>query len=293
MQSLTARIVGWRNRLIRIFKTYYFKYKKPRRYKKYHERYPQHHQRHKLPVSARIDGIANQLEAYKEQQESSERKRRAREILTIVGLFGAAFFAALQWRVFRQQAADFRDQGQRQLRAYVFPDDVSIENADADLSKAESAAPRFDVKIKNYGITPAYNVTNIVGGTFAPFPLNIGQVWHLNSGQSISVFFLPPGRRDQAFAYILGATSPLNQEQKRLLGQGVMAIYLFGETTYIDTFDKLRCTRFIYYVGGDAGFNGSAVVNAKNGGQDSDRNCEIPTLQPRDIILPIVPHYKL
>jgi hypothetical protein len=151
-QPALDRILG----LIRKAQSYYVK--KPTRRAKYRQRYRQGHQRHNLSFTAGIDRIADQLEAYKEQQEASERRRRAREIWTITGLFTAAAFAALQWGVFKEQAADFRDQERRQLRAYLGTTEMQFSCGDCLPTKDD----RLEAITNNYGQTPATVLYGIV-----------------------------------------------------------------------------------------------------------------------------------
>ena len=142
--------------LIGKFQTYYLKKKKPPGRIKHRKRYSYAQHQRTLSIPARLDGIADQFEAYKEQQDANEHKRAAREILTILGLFGAAFFAALQWGVFRQQGIDFRDQEQRQLRGYLGIMTMDFSCKDCLPTTSDS----LDVTTDNFGQTPLYIINS-------------------------------------------------------------------------------------------------------------------------------------
>ena len=149
----------------------------------------------------------------------------ARRTFWVVLFYTAATFALLivNWRVARIAG----DTEERQLRAYVFPDHVQIHNT----SKTSDAAPKLEIQIKNTGITPAYHVISLVGGKFLPFPSEVGGI-RLQPGPGVmkiaSVFYLPNGGVAKASANVDGALVPLTAEQKRLLGDGSAAIYLYG-----------------------------------------------------------------
>jgi hypothetical protein len=152
----------------------------------------------------------------------------------------------------------------------------------------------LEILIKNSGITPAYHVINLVGGALLPFPFPFSEK-RVQPGPGMmkiaSVFFLPNGGVSTAFANVDGAPVPLTAEQKRLLGDGRAAIYLYGYIVYYDAFEIMRCTRYNYYVGGDAGFNGTDMKNGTEW-QDVDKNCYEPAEVPPPLILPEVPHYQ-
>jgi hypothetical protein len=130
--------------------------------------------------------------------------------------------------------------------------------------------------IKNTGLTPAYDV-DVLGGAFLDAFPGIYNVRYerLRSGDR-SDLVLGAGATDPIPIVIENANRPLTSEQKCLLNNGRTAIYLVGEIIYRDTFSILWCTRFAYYIGGDAGFYGIGMSIAP-GKQKADKNCHEPT----------------
>jgi len=66
------------------------------------------------------------------------------------------------------------------------------------------------------------------------------------------------------------------------------------DIVYYDAFQIMRCTRYNYYVGGDAGFNGTEMKNGTEG-QDADKNCYEPAEPAKGLpplVLPEVHHYE-
>jgi hypothetical protein len=166
--------------------------------------------------------------------------RRLSEPLTVVTLLLFVATVGLVWET-RVLVNDARESSERQLRAYVLPtsrgqiDDFGIE-------KAIKATLEF----KNSGQTPAYKLRIkmlISAGTF-PLPKN-----------------LPPEPIDPKIRLILGPGTtymtvaqmvrPLNLEEMNQIKAGIAAVYVFGEIDYWDAFDRHRCTRFRYFMGGN------------------------------------------
>jgi hypothetical protein len=210
---------------------------------------------------------------------------------TFLAALAAAIFTGRQVAILGQQLTVARDTEQRQLRAYVFPDHAVISNADDDVS---TQPVTIFMMFKNSGITPAYKVTNIGAAILLPFPFHV-DIRNVNIPEfkikTASSSYLAAGAPYQtASVYVDGAIEPLNADQKESLRNGSTAIYFFGEITYYDTFDILRCTRYEYYVGGDFGFHGSDMVNAPEG-QEADLDCQPPKANPV-LDLPQVPHYE-
>jgi hypothetical protein len=216
----------------------------------------------------------------------------SRRTFWVVFFYTAVTFALLvvNWQI----AGTAKDTEERQLRAYVFPDEVQIHDADADTSKTSTRAPNVEITIKNTGITPAYQVINIIGAAIRSFPYHFGNI-RISPGpgimQTASVFFLPNGGQSQAFANVDGALFPLTVEQKRTLAEGSAAIYLYGYIGYFDAFGIMRCTRYNFYAGGDAGFHGAQMKNG-NEGQDTDKDCYQPAETNPALVLPEIPHYQ-
>jgi hypothetical protein len=242
--------------------------------------------------------IHSYLTHYKRNRSETRHHRNpnivwSRRTFWVVFFYTAVTFALLvvNWQI----AGTAKDTEERQLRAYVFPGSVQIHDADEDITKTSELAPSLQVEIKNTGITPAYNVISLIGGALLDFPSHLDPrdiAIAPGLAENASVYFLPNGGTSIAFTNVAGATLPLTVEQKRLLFYGKTAIYLFGYIWYYDAFGIVRCTRYKYYAGGDAGFKGAAMKNASEG-QDADKDCRRPTEETKPLlILPEVPHYQ-
>jgi hypothetical protein len=172
----------------------------------------------------------------------------------------------------RDQVNIAKDTEQRQLRAYVFPT-VSIANVNGDVSKIETTTPKIEMIIKNFGLTPAYEIDIMGLARLYEFPASIS-IHYERVGTRKSVN-LAPGATDPAPIAIENVNGPLTKDQKLALINKSAAIYLIGEILYRDAFSKLWCTKFSYYVGGDAGFYGIGMADASEG-QETDKNCHEP-----------------
>lgn len=186
-----------------------------------------------------------------------------------------------------------KDTERRQLRAYIFPDQVMIYNVDGDVTRTAKEPPKLEVVIKNTGITPGYAITNLVAGVILSFPTITSPAdipMSENKYRNRSVSTLPAGGVEISYSDIVGAEIPLTAAQKKSLNDGEKAIYLFGEIIYRDAFDIVRCTRYVFYVGGDAGFNGTTMKHAGQG-EEADKNCREPQIV-KPFPLPVVPHHQ-
>jgi hypothetical protein len=120
------------------------------RQQKYHERYPNNQRRGPLAISAHIYAVANKPEAYQRQQERSERRRAAREKLTIGGIFITAFLALGPGWIFYNQLEEMREE----RRAWVGPVSAGFPTRLPQVGNAAFAV----VQYHNTGREPAIDV---------------------------------------------------------------------------------------------------------------------------------------
>jgi hypothetical protein len=120
------------------------------RQQKYHERYPNNQRRGPLAIPAHIYAVANKLEAYQRQQERSERRRAAREKLTIGGIFITAFLALGQGWIFYNQLEEMREE----RRAWVGPLSAGFPNGLPQVGNPGTVT----VQYHNTGREPAIDV---------------------------------------------------------------------------------------------------------------------------------------
>lgn len=211
---------------------------------KYSERYHHAQYRQKYSIPARLDGIAHQLNAYQKQQKANERRRATREILTVAGLFTAAFFAALQWAIFRQQASDFRDQERRQLRAYISIDKPSVSGLFL------GGSPFAWVHLVNSGQTPAMNVHSGARWAIKEFPLGPppqlpGFDWNMTTRSNEPIGPHMEKIKPTERLPIWLASEPIGG-----IRSGKSAFYMYGEAHYEDVFGQPWHTRWCFFLSG-------------------------------------------
>jgi hypothetical protein len=197
-------------------------------------------------------------------------------IWTTAAGFGLWIFAAaLQAQQYVNQAAAAKkptidEIAKRQLRANVLVESIETTNIDDDLMTiGPDKIPSIRIVARNFGQTPAHNVTHRVSARVAGFPppSDLFRAPNLTGGSSE---IMGPGGRS---IFEVGAGQPLNDSQKTLLGLGRLAVYLFGRIDYTDDFGDMRCTKFRYMVGGSVGFNGNAM-SAMSDGNEVDSDCD-------------------
>jgi hypothetical protein len=186
-------------------------------------------------------------QAKKEKQNQAAANRRA-ELITII----IAFATAVQAIALIITIIVMLRTTRRQLRAYVFVNDISIFNVanplhplakDYKKTGAEISRPNdgpiIAMTIKNSGQTPAYEVVNEGHMCIQEFPL-ISNLPTEPPSKFITKTAIPPG----------GITTknltmrPLTKEEIAQLRNGTMAIYVYGKIIYKDTFGKISFTNF-------------------------------------------------
>jgi hypothetical protein len=157
-------------------------------------------------------------------------------IAVIVAVVGFLQFIALFFTFFVM-----RDSEKRQLRAYVFPDRIILENA------VGSIPPKLVMIVKNCGQTPALEMTcqsDVIFGAYPPININFS-VGPASSPESCGA--LGPGvviTHDHPLA------SPMSSEQLAGIRSETVAIYFYGYMSYRDVFKKWHRTNFrVYYTG--------------------------------------------
>jgi hypothetical protein len=132
----------------------------------------------------------------------------------------------------------------RQLRAYVFV-------AQATIIDPDGIDPRLDLRIRNFGQTPAYDVavSGIVGG-FNPHDARLFPDPPKDSGLSRFVF----GPNQDALKYFELRTLLNPNTMKGLRSRDQHILYAWGEITYRDAFEKVRYAKYRLSIGGPEGW---------------------------------------
>ena len=137
------------------------------------------------------------------------------------------------------------DTAKRQLRAYVLLDpDKPIEK----LRVAVGEEPQFVLKMKNFGLTPAYKLIVLRGSAFAPWPLPDSMDLTIR-GPVDGVQIVPPGG-----VHFWGSSvdaphgNVVTQEAFNSMRVGNIRFYIFGRINYLDAYDIARYTHFCLVV---------------------------------------------
>ena len=159
-----------------------------------------------------------------------------------VGAFtGCLFFATvLLWRVTNDTLKHAERTAERQLRAYVLTEGGAIKLLQEELAfDGRRAHVEFHIRVKNFGQTPAYNLTNWMfidvfdwdyTGPFTAAP--------------------PPDQRPSSSPLGPGNGTFLNDwrtiSPKSFAGikDGTKAIFIWGEVNYVDAFGNERFVKF-------------------------------------------------
>lgn len=152
-------------------------------------------------------------------------------IVTAMATATAAWYTRAQWET-------SLDNGRRQLRAYVFPDQANL------IWEGTTKPTMAEIVIKNSGQTPAYKVSTglMIGSIEYPLRDNLS-VPSTPSKPTV----VPPVASTTLSA---GMAHPLTADQLKAIQKGTQAIYVFGEIAYTDAFGECRMTRYrLYYTG--------------------------------------------
>jgi hypothetical protein len=158
-------------------------------------------------------------------------------VITAIATATAAWYT-------RREAMSSVDNGRRQLRAYVFPDQASL------LWQGTGKPTVSEVVIKNTGLTPAYRLSTAAVIGVADYPMQAPISVPAMSGNHTVV---PP---TGSYTLSVAMEKPLTGEQLGAIQKGKQAIYVFGNIAYADAFDECRMTQYRFYytgAGGDAG----------------------------------------
>jgi hypothetical protein len=148
-----------------------------------------------------------------------------------------------------------RETAERQLRAYVLPSGAEI------LNMVVGSTPLARVEIKNFGQTPAYDLTHIHGFAFLNWPLD-EELPPPKSPIQTSRTFLGPGGtgtgvRPADRIFSAGANDDVINR--------TMAFYVYGEIIYKDAFGRRRTTQYRYFHTGIPGMGPGNLITHQDG----------------------------
>jgi hypothetical protein len=152
-------------------------------------------------------------------------------IVTAMATATAAWYTRKEWQ-------SSVDNGRRQLRAYVFPDQ-------ANLVWEGTAKPTLaEIVIKNSGQTPAYSLSTATVVRVDDYPpRNDPSIPAMPSTHTV----VPPAG---SYSLSIALPRPLTGDQLKAIQKGTQAIYAFGEIAYADAFGECKLTRYKFYYSG-------------------------------------------
>jgi hypothetical protein len=167
------------------------------------------------------------------------------------GVFGFVFITALATSMAayytREEWLTSLDNGRRQLRAYVFPEQASLS------WEGTGTATFAKVVIKNSGETPAYRLSAAAVISVGDYPpLDGPSVPPLPKTHTV----VPPAG---TYSLTVALPRPLSGDQVAAIKTGAKAIYVFGEIAYADAFGECRLTQYKFFYSGAPGENGSQI----------------------------------
>lgn len=177
-------------------------------------------------------------------------------LTAIAGLIVAIFTATLwtttrqMWRASVEQLRHSEVTAERQLRAYVMIEKAHIENLQI------GKTPKARIVIKNWGQTPAYNVTHWCAVGFGPYPIPPNNPLPGSDEEEVE---MPPRPIAPGGDFHLWADGDceINQVRMNALKSGHYAIYVAGCVRYTDAFRRNRTTDFLLLAGGPIPLDGS------------------------------------
>jgi hypothetical protein len=134
------------------------------------------------------------------------------------------------------------DTAQRHLRAYVCVATGGVRFKAPNLPEAE-------IQVKNYGLTPAYDVKMWLHTWIEEFPLKVALPTPAG-GFNMSAAILAPNEKPHV---LISGDAPVPAENVHLIGTPKGTIYIYGEIRYKDVFGVERHTKYRFIHGGAEG----------------------------------------
>jgi hypothetical protein len=160
----------------------------------------------------------------------------------------------------RKESETAAENGRRQLRAYVFPDQANL------IWQGSGKPTVAEIGIKNSGQTPAYRLSSSTAVVVGDFPLQ-GDLRVPPMPDKHTV--VPP---NGSYALSIPMDQPLTGDQLTAIRRGTQAIYAYGDISYVDAFEECRMTRYkFYYTGSGADVGGKVGLTYLDEG-----NSEVP-----------------
>jgi hypothetical protein len=161
-------------------------------------------------------------------------------VVTAMATATAAWYTRKEWQ-------SSVDNGHRQLRAYVFPEQANL------VWQGTGKPTVAEIVIKNSGQTPAYRLSTATTVLVSDRPLQTDlRVPAMPSNRTV----VPPAG---SYALSVAMDQPLTGDQLKAIQKGSQAVYAIGEVAYEDAFGECRMTRYRFFYSGAGADNGSRI----------------------------------
>lgn len=167
--------------------------------------------------------------------------------LALVGILQLCVFG-WQGLQLRRTVGVMEDARNRQLRAYV-----CVAGAVMNFQSKEN--PEVQVEIKNFGVTPAYNLRHWIHTWIERYPLNVSLPTPSDDFQMAESILPPTGTH----IMVLSRPLPIPAHALPMIGTPEGTIYVYGEIRYRDAFGAERYTRYRLIYGGEEGLRGGLL----------------------------------
>lgn len=216
------------------------------------------------PLFVKTPGAATDAErkheAYEKHEKPWNETALAYATIALAGItLALAVFTALLWCATRKLVIDAKETSKRQLRAYLSVDAAELRDLAIDLK------PEGQIRIKNTGATPAYDVTTLIMLTAVKDPFELAG--HLKRAVPVGPSQIGPGGA-------LSPTSVIDMAMTQTLLDALTTkshtLYLHGRIDYTDVFRRPHWTTF--RCAQDPDRIGTARLRICSEGNDADRD---------------------
>lgn len=171
------------------------------------------------------------------------------------------FFATyLLWRATRDLVRGAEKTAERQLRAYVLVEKVTI------IDFAKNKQPRIHAVMRNTGQTPAFKLHFAANATLLPYPATSPFVFNWPSKRIYSV--IGPGA---ATTITIAPRLVLTEQDIADVLEKRTAIYVYGRIEYEDAFGRDQWSEFRVIHGGNLGPSANDLMQDCDEGNDASR----------------------
>lgn len=148
---------------------------------------------------------------------------------------------------------------ERELRAYIYVEGVEITPPDL------AGPTEVRLTIKNNGQTPGYGVVHLGRMLVQDFP-SLVPLPEVEETSPLSRNDLPPSG---ILTKTLKGGRALTPDERARIGNGTLALYVYGEIRYRDAFGRNRSTKYRMIRGGNVGVRATTMTTTEEGNESN------------------------